>query len=154
MKIKSILIFIAGFLTCAILLFIYSQTFSTTGFFASQLSAPSDKVSEDEILLYDDQIILKIPNATIAIYEPSGSMIPIFDNKAHGIRIVPNSSDEINVGDIISFRKSGELLVHRVAEKGMDNEGIYFITKGDANIIKDEKIRFDDIEYLTIGILW
>ena len=41
-----------------------------------------------------------------------------------------------------------------VIEKGIDEDGIYFITKGDNNSITDGKIRFEDIEYITVGVIW
>jgi len=81
-------------------------------------------------------------------------MKPIFDKGAHGIRIVPQSAEEINVGDIISFRVGRSLIVHRVIEKGLDSKGVYFLTQGDNNLFSDGKIRFEDIEYVTVGIIW
>ena len=81
-------------------------------------------------------------------------MKPVFDEKANGIRIKPKASEEINEGDIVSFRKEQGLIVHRVIKKGIDDEGTFFITKGDNSEVDDGKIRFEDIEYITIGILW
>lgn len=54
----------------------------------------------------------------------------------------------------ISFKKDGDLIVHRVIEKGVDDMGVYFITKGDSNNVSDGKVRFEDIEYKTIGVIW
>jgi hypothetical protein len=58
------------------------------------------------------------------------------------------------VGDIVSYRKGESLIVHRVIEKGVDEEGIYFVVKGDNNSISDGKIRFEEIEYITVGVIW
>ena len=71
-----------------------------------------------------------------------------------GIRIKPISVDDIKVGDIISYRSFENLIVHRVTAKGVDSKGIYFITKGDNSKFSDGKIRYEDIEYITIGILY
>src|SRR3989344_4762671 len=79
---------------------------------------------------------------------------PISDENANGIRIVPEDEDSINVGDIITFEKNDLLIVHRVIEIGIDSEGKYFITKGDNNLVADVKIRFEDIRYLNIGVIW
>lgn len=120
----------------------------------SSASAPSDFIKEKNIEIYSDRIIIKITNASLSEYAPTGSMRPLFDTGANGIRIVPNSPDEITLGDIITFEKGNTLIVHRVVEKGEDAIGVYFITKGDNNLISDGKVRFEDIKYKTIGILY
>ena len=81
-------------------------------------------------------------------------MKPLFDHSSNGIRIKPVSEDDINIGDIITFKEGNLLIIHRVIEKGIDNNGVYFITKGDNNFVSDGKIRFKDIEYKTIGIIY
>ena len=80
--------------------------------------------------------------------------MPVLDKGANGIRIKPATEDDVHVGDIISFRQDGYLIVHRVIDKGTDEQGIYFITRGDNNNVTDGKIRFEDIEYVTIGVIW
>ncbi len=155
MKRETIVSFMLGFFSCAIIFFLVSGIFQMTGLIIQNPESPSDHLNETNILLYQDRIIIEISNATISSYADTGSMEPLFDSTASGIRIKPSSADQILVGDIISFRgSSGDLLVHRVIEKGIDSEGVYFITKGDRNIFTDEKIRFEEIEYLTIGVLW
>ena len=99
-------------------------------------------------------VILRVSNTTLSNYADSGSMKPVFDKGANGIRIVPRSEDDIKVGDIISYRFGNILVVHRVVERGIDSEGTYFIVQGDNNILGDGKIRFEDIEYVTIGVIW
>ena len=46
------------------------------------------------------------------------------------------------------------LIVHRVVEKGIDEQGVYFITKGDNNNIDDCKIRFKDIDTVLIAVIY
>jgi len=154
-----ILIFLLGFFSCA---FVFSLMFASDfevpfgggsdGDYEN--SAPSDWISEEDITLLDDKIIINVENAKISSYKPTGSMKPVLDEGANGIRIVPESADEIDVGDIISFRKNGILIVHRVVSKGVDSNGVYFVTRGDNNNYPDGKIRFDDVRYVTIGILY
>jgi len=160
-KIKNILIFFLGFFSCAFILLSISYSNIEVPFQNQILIfpnystiSPSDSVAEENILLYKDRIILLIPGASISNYAPTGSMRPLLDEGSNGIRIVPNSEDEIKIGDIISYQAGNNLIVHRVIKKGFDEEGIYFITKGDNNSFEDEKIRFSDIKYKTIGILW
>ena len=114
---------------------------------------PSDYLKNEDFLVYDDKIILKIENAQVSNYE-SDSMEPFLGKGANGIVIELKNESEINVGDIVTFRKDDKLIVHRVIEKGADSEGIYFITKGDNNEIDDGKIRFDEIEHRLVGILY
>ena len=54
----------------------------------------------------------------------------------------------------MSFEKDNDLIIHRVTERGEDSDGIYFITQGDNSNITDGKIRFEDIKYVTIGVIW
>ncbi len=170
MKGWYVLAFLFGFVSCAFLFYIFFYSgFGVpfgTGLASLNEVAPSDWISEDDIIVLEDRIILRVVNATLSDYATSGSMRPLFDFGANGIRIVPESEDDINVGDIVSFRFGsqldsfrhqtgrGELVVHRVVDKGVDGEGVYFVTKGDNGLVDDGKIRFEDIEYVTIGVIW
>jgi len=116
--------------------------------------SPSDYLSENEIFVYPDKVVLMISGATISNYESSGSMKPVLDKGTNGIRVKPLSEQDVKVGQIISFRYNGDLIVHRVIEKGVDENGIYFITKGDNSNFADGKIRFSDIEYITVGLIY
>ncbi len=116
--------------------------------------APFDFVKENQIEIYDDKIIINVNDASISRYAPTGSMKPLLDENSNGIRVVPKSEKDIHVGDIITFEKDRDLIVHRVIEKAEDSQGVYFITKGDNNSVSDGKIRFKDIKYVTIGIIW
>jgi len=121
---------------------------------SSEIKAPSDSIKESQISITKDKIIIDVANASLSAYAPTGSMVPLFNEGANGIRIVPQSEDEISVGDIVTYKKDSILIVHRVVQKGIDTEGTYFITQGDSNDYADEKIRFSDIKYKTIGILY
>lgn len=116
--------------------------------------APSDFLKENQIEVYEDRVIINVKKASISRYAPTGSMIPLLNENSNGIRIKPESENDINKGDIITFEQNGDLIIHRVIDIGKDSEGVYFITKGDNNSISDGKIRFKDIKYKTIGILW
>ena len=109
---------------------------------------------EKNIEIYPDRIVIKIDNAMLGRYAPTGSMLPTLDENTIGIKVVPVSEDDISAGDIVTFRKDGILIIHRVVEKGADKNGTYFVTKGDNNFFNDGKIRFDDIEYKTIMLIY
>ena len=158
MNYKYTLVFLAGFLSCVFLFYMFSSSNLevpfATGLVSFDASSPSDWVFDDDIIVFDDYIILRIANATVSNYADSGSMKPVLDLGANGIRVVPANADAIGIGDIVSFRFGGSLIVHRVVEKGIDSEGVYFITQGDNNVFADDKIRFEDIEYVTVGVIW
>ena len=153
--IKFCFVFLLGFLSANIGLYFfygYEMPFSigTNG----SKEAPSDFIGENQIQVFSDKIVIYVDDASISRYAPTGSMKPILDENSNGIRIKPDSEDEINVGDIITFKKEGYLVVHRVVEKGIDESGVYFIVRGDNPQSNAEKIRFSDIEYKTIGLIY
>lgn len=158
--IKEILLFVLGFMSCVFFVYLFhSSSFEiprVTGFsiLNDEVSSPSDRVSSDDIVVLDNKIILYVDSASISSYADTGSMLPFFDEGANGIRIRPEGVDDVQVGDIVSYRKFGSLIVHRVIEKGVDEGGVYFIVKGDNNSISDGKIRFEDIEWITVGIIY
>ncbi|MFA4887795.1 MAG: signal peptidase I [Candidatus Nanoarchaeia archaeon] len=155
---KYTLAFGTGFIVCAMLVFLVNYSnlgvpFGT-GFSVFEGKAPIDRVSEEDIIVFGDSILIRVPNATLSSYAPTDSMLPLLDNGANGIRVVPKNEREIQVGDIVTFRLARGLVIHRVVERGIDKEGVYFVTRGDNNRFNDEKIRFTDIEYVTIGVIW
>lgn len=157
METKEILVFLTGFLTCAVILYgliSFESSFITGNIVSAGESGFSDFLNESNIFVYDDYIVLKISGATISSYAPTGSMSPLINSKANGIRIVPENPESINVGDIISFERDERLIVHRIIEKGEDERGIYYVTRGDNSTFSDGKIRFEEIRYVTIGVLW
>ncbi|MCU0642421.1 MAG: hypothetical protein MUF61_02480 [archaeon] len=127
---------------------------ATTSHSISDIQAPQDTIKESNIEVYSDKIVIKVSNASLSAYAPTGSMTPLFNEGANGVRIVPLSEDEIAIGDIVSYQKGENLIVHRVIEKGTDEQGVYFIVKGDNNSEADGKIRFEEIKYKTIAILY
>ena len=148
-------LFVFGFLACAGLFFVF-EFFSITGFVVSDysLSAPIDHIVEEDIVLLDEGVLIRIGGATISDYEDTGSMVPVLDEGSNGIRVAPENESEVEVGDIVSYRDGDRLVVHRVVLKGEDSEGVLFETKGDSNLVSDRRIRFEDIEYVTIGVIY
>lgn len=117
-------------------------------------SQPSNWINEKNIEVYPDKIIINVEKASLSKYAPTGSMLPTFGDSANGIRIIPESYEQINIGDIISFEKNGNLIVHRVIDKGEDSNGRYFITKGDNNEQVDGKVYYEQVRYITIGVIY
>jgi len=151
------IIFLAGFLLANIVSFIILYGLempSLISFGAVYSDAPSDFIKEGQIEVLNDKVIIHIKDASMSRYAPTGSMKPVLDSGANGIRVKPESEKDIHIGDIITFRDRQHLIVHRVVDKGLDEQGVYFVTKGDNNSVVDGKVRFEDVEYITIAIIW
>lgn len=151
-----IIVFLIGFLSCMLVGVLVAETEIPfdIGIDLTNAEAPGDWVEESQIHIYENAVVIDVDGASLSRYAPTGSMVPILDEDSNGIRIVPENEEDIEVGDIITFEQDNQLIVHRVSEKGEDSEGVYFITKGDNNNITDGKIRFEDVRYVTIGIIW
>jgi len=121
--------------------------------------APADRISESQIYLTGDKVIidLKGREASWAQYADSNSMLPVLDNGHNGIEIKPKSTGEIHVGDIITWldQATGSLVVHRVVEIGNDEAGWFALTAGDNNAKGDsKKVRFEDVKWVLVGIIY
>lgn len=157
---KTGIIFLVGFLTAIFTNFYFAYGLENPlsinlgyGGFGSE-QAPFDFIQREQIEIHPDRIVIRVDDASISNYAPTGSMKPLLDEGANGIRIVPKSEEEIHIGDIISFRNEAGLIVHRVIDIGTDEKGVYYITKGDNTNIIDGKVRFEEIEFKTIAIIW
>ena len=117
--------------------------------------SPSDWIKTRQITVYDDRIVIEIQNATYAEFADTNSMDPVLDKGTNGIEIVPNSADEIQIGDIIAYKSKYGTIIHRVVDKGTDEEGVYFITKGDNNKEADPgKVRFEQVERVLVALIY
>ena len=119
--------------------------------------SPSDHVSESQIHVYQDRVVLDIAGASWAAFTDTNSMDPFFDETSNSLELRPKSPDDIRPGDIISYRSSvtGDLIVHRVISQTTDSDGLYYIVKGDNNSAQDpEKVRFDQVHGVMIGIIY
>ncbi|MBW2966889.1 hypothetical protein KY362_00220 [Candidatus Woesearchaeota archaeon] len=124
---------------------------------APERQSPSDHIKEDQIHVYKDRVVLDVQGATWAAFTDTNSMDPFFDETSNSIELSPESPDQINPGDIISYYSSvtGDLIVHRVISKGEDSQGVYYIVKGDNNTSQDpEKVRFEQVHGVLIGIIY
>ena len=119
--------------------------------------SPADRLQDSDINVFANSVRVDIKNAKWRKFIDSNSMDPLIDEGTTTIEIKPKSADEIKVGDIIAYNVDGYdyAFVHRVVEIGEDNEGIYFVTKGD-NYYKEDpnKVRLNDIEGIVVGVLY
>ena len=137
---------------------VYSTAYEHQSVFTSQeLVSPSDRIKDSQISVYEDRIVIRLVGANWAKYTDTNSMDPLLDYGATGIEIRPESEEDIQVGDVVTYNASwtDNLVAHRVIETGYDSEGWYANTKGDNVSFADPgKTRFEDIEWVLAGVLY
>jgi signal peptidase I len=124
---------------------------------APEAPSPSDWVSEDNIHVYDDQVIIDITNPEWARFTDTNSMDPVFDYGSNAIEIVPKKPEQLKAGDIVSYKSSyaSGIIIHRIIETGKDEDGWFAKVKGDNNPYQDpEKVRFSQIQRVVVAIIY
>ena len=84
-------------------------------------------------------------------------MVPLLDYGTTGIEIRPESEDHLMVGDVVAYdaKWTDGVIIHRIIEIKEDESGKYFVMKGDNNPRSDpEKVRFDQIRYVLVGVIY
>ncbi|MGM5488487.1 MAG: hypothetical protein ACQESG_06050 [Nanobdellota archaeon] len=137
-----------------------AQDFSVMGLLSGnppERVSPPNRVREDQIKVYDEEVILSIKNPEWASFTDTNSMDPVLDSEANAIQIIPKQPNEIQVGDIVSYSSSftSGTVIHRVVKIGTDSKGWYAILQGD-NLSKPdpEKVRFDQIKRVLVAIIY
>ena len=119
---------------------------------------PQDRVSEEQIIVLHDKVVLDIENAEWSTFTPTKSMMPVIDTGANAIQVQPQPGcTDIELGDIVSYEsKYAEgTVIHRIVAKGEDEQGLFFIAKGDSNPTPDPgKIRCDQILRVLVAIIY
>jgi len=119
--------------------------------------SPQDRISEKQIHVYDDSVIIEIDEPEWSTFTDTNSMDPLLDKGANAIHIVPKHEDEVDIGDIVAYDSAYTegTIIHRVVEVGYDNQGKYFIMKGDNNPGNDPgKVRFSQIKRVLVAIIY
>ncbi len=119
--------------------------------------SPSNHVPEDDIHVYTDKIVIDLQGASWSTFADTNSMDPLIDRDANGIEVKPTSPKDLKSGDVIAFRSryASGIIIHRIAEIGIDSDGWYARTKGDNNPSVDPgKIRFADITGVLVGVIY
>ncbi len=119
--------------------------------------SPYDRISEGDITVDKNKVTINVQNAQWSRFTDTNSMDPVIDYGTNAIQIVPQSTDDIHVGDIVSYNSNyaDGIIIHRVVEIGYDNKGWYAIMKGDNNNKEDPgKVRFSQIKRVVIAIIY
>jgi signal peptidase I len=130
--------------------------------------SPSDTIAEDQIKVYkngvyinlkdqdnnDWLIMMDLDDPSWSTFADTNSMDPVFDKEANTVRIhVP--AEELAVGDIVSYQSDDSIIIHRIVHKEYDEDGLYFILKGDNNPVSDPgKVRPEQILGKIVAILY
>ncbi len=121
------------------------------------LPSPFDRIGEENIKVDKEKVVINIQNAEWSRFTDTNSMDPIIDEGTNAIQIVPKSSSEIHVGDIISYKSdyADGIIIHRIKEIGFDEKGWFAVVKGDNNSREDPgKIRFEQIKRVVVAIIY
>ena len=120
-------------------------------------ASPADRIPERAIIVARDRVTIDLANAQWATFTDTHSMEPVITAGANAIEVVPESADDIQVGDIVSYRSTyaDGTIIHRVVYKGQDEDGTYFIMKGDNLPTSDPgRVRFEQIERVVVAIVY
>ncbi len=122
---------------------------------APELSSPSDWINEKQIKVYDNKVVIDLLSPIWAKFTDTNSMDPFIDENSHAIEVLPSDLNSINAGDVISYQEGSNIFIHRVISKGTDNEGIYFVVKGDNISLRDFlKIRSNQVRGVVVAVIY
>ena len=134
--------------------------------------SPSDIVPASSVQIIENSIVVNLTNLNIPFTQPpkvwlpplpdTNSMDPEMDNGHNNILIAGVDEadqkklvDFLQVGDIAVYRSPRMYAIHRIVEKGEDEQGRYFRFKGDNNAVKDpDLVRDNEIQWLCIGTIF
>lgn len=151
------MIFVLGFLSAHALSQINIEKPLSLGMsIINNPSAPQPIVKPNNIIISEDRITIFIANTSLSRYAATGSMLPLLNENSKGIKIPVTNQNELHIGDIITFKdsNSNDLIIHRIINIGVDEQGTYYTTKGDNNLASDGKIRFDKIMYKLVALVY
>lgn len=119
--------------------------------------SPENYLNESQIKVYKDRVEIDASNVVWAGFADTKSMLPVINKDSNAIQVIPICPEEVKVGDIISYKSlyADGIIIHRVIYESSDENGSYFILKGDNNPSSDPgKIRCSQIQRKVIGILY
>ncbi|MFC1801620.1 hypothetical protein ACFLZB_04105 [Nanoarchaeota archaeon] len=124
-------------------------------FTSEERMSPQDRISSDQIHVFGDRVVIDVEDPSWASFADTNSMDPFIDAGANSIEIRPSSPDEIEIGDVVSYFSGNDIIVHRVVMIGSDDEGVFYLMKGDNNNqIDSEKVRFGQINGVLVAVIY
>jgi hypothetical protein len=124
---------------------------------SSEKPSPAERITEDMIQVSNERVLLNIKGAEWASFTDTNSMDPIIDSGSYAIEVIPQSEDELQAGDIVAYESeyAEGTIIHRIVYKGYDEEGTYYVMKGDNNPTNDPgRVRFSQIKRVVVAIIY
>jgi hypothetical protein len=124
---------------------------------SSEKSSPKERITEDHILVMKDKVQININDAQWATFTDTNSMDPVIDAGSYAIEVTPKSEDDLSVGDIAAYSSdfADGTIIHRIVHIGNDEQGKYFVLKGDNNPTSDPgRVRFSQIKSVVVAIIY
>jgi len=119
--------------------------------------SPKDRIPEKAIAVWQDRVVLDIQDAEWATFTDTKSMEPVIMIGSNAIELRPENEEDVQVGDICSYQSvyAEGNIIHRVVLKSQDEQGTYFIFKGDNVPTSDPgRVRFDQIQRCVVAIIY
>ena len=120
--------------------------------------SPSDILKDKDIHVLPNRVEIDIAGVIPVVFTDTNSMDPVIDIGTTALELTVTDPNDIQVGDIVSYETPlapGTVVIHRVVEIGEDEEGLYFIFKGDNNPTTDpDKVRPSQLKRRVIGLLY
>ncbi|MFW6272787.1 MAG: signal peptidase I, partial [bacterium] len=121
------------------------------------IPSPDNFFDEDQILVYRDKVQIDAEDILWASFADTKSMLPTINKDSNALQIVPNCPEDISLGDIVSYKSkyADGIIIHRVVHIDEDDQGVYFVLKGDNNPTSDPgKIRCNQIDRKVVAIIY
>lgn len=129
-----------------------AKTMSRNAGLSETGTAPSSSIPLAKALSVATAARFLVPGASVLTVRPTGSMRPVFDERAV-LLTEPARFEDLKVGDIVTYRHPdhGMPVVHRIAEKHGDR----FWAKGDGNVRMDDiYVTRDNYQGRVFGIVY
>ena len=122
---------------------------------SANLPAPKSRIKESDIHVYANRIVIDVKDPQWTAYADTNSMLPTLDFSHNGLVYTNPPCDELIIGDIVGFPYNNQTISHRIVDTGFDDEGRYFVTKGDNNRVGDPGLRrCGDIVSVMFGLIY
>ena len=122
----------------------------------SNMSSPSNSISEDKILVYDEYVMINQSGLVWFTVLNTDSMLPFIDAGNHVLGKSITNESEIHIGDVITYTDSrGEYIMHRIININNDENGTYYTLQGDNNYYPDlDKVRFSQMSFKVVSVVY
>ena len=125
----------------------------------ADVKAPRDIIKTEHITQLDGSVTINlgVPSYVSSVLD-TNSMVPTVDWSHNTLLIKDFNREDLECGDVVVFQpteRASELIIHRIVETGIDNQGAYYRTKGDNCTRKDPYIlRNIHVRFLCIGVIY